>query len=75
MAPKERRFKFRLLGFGFVVILVSGLFLWFLVQSPETFGESTAKFGTVAGLILIGAIFYTAWAIRVKLRQHNVIRW
>ena len=75
MAPKQRRFKFRLIGFGFVVIIVSGLFLWFLVQNPETFGESTAKLGTVTGLILIGGIFYTAYTIKVKLRQHNLIRW
>lgn len=75
MAPAERRFKFRLILSGALIVLVSGAFLYYLVKTPDAFGDSRQAFGTVAGLVLIGSIFYTAWAIRVKLRQHNVIRW
>lgn len=74
MAIKERRFKFRMIIFGFILLLISGGFLWYLYINQDMFGDNTAKYGTIAGLIFLGAVFYTYFSIKVKLRQHNLTK-
>lgn len=75
MAPKERRFKFRLILFGLFLSIVSGGSLWYIITHPEFLGDSSRAVGTASGLIFIGGILFLFQAIRIKLRQHNLIRW
>ena len=75
MSFNQRRFKFRMIGSGFLLMFITFIFLWFLVTNPGVFGEDLSiKLGTVSGLIFIGALIFTAYAIKVKLRQHNLTK-
>ena len=75
MAPSQRRFKFRLIAFGFFTFLFFSIALWFIVNNQEMFEPSTAKIGTAVGFIALGGFVILLYGIKVKLRQHNLIRW
>ncbi len=75
MAPSQRRFKFRLILFGFFTFVIAIFALWFIVNNQDMFQPSTAKIGTAVGFIALGGFIILLYAIKVKLRQHNLIRW